>query len=378
MEKGPGIYVTIILLLFVSNLHAQDGGSMQGLGVETNFIDGKVIRHTSKFTAPIPHLSTALDLNFVSQTYGKKHWHHLRNFPMIGVGVVYTDYGNDAVFGRCLSVYPNLRIPIIRGKNLEWTFRVGDGLGYVTKKYQRISPIDTVNTAIGSHLNDFAIFMTDLCYNVNRHWRVQFGANFMHISNADYHSPNLGVNVAGTHFGVQYFPTSSRPKPISNDIPKLKNRWLAEIRLGVGYNEANAKGNPELPTYIVSGYASKRWLGKNKFFGGIDYAYHESTYDFLKTYGINYGHEMGHAWDGTVFAGNEFLLGNVGIVTQAGYYYRLTYLKYGNDPLNEKLGVNYYLLQHEKGVVKELFLSAFLTTHMIVAEYAEFGIGAGF
>ena len=351
---------------------------MAGYGVETNIIAGKVFKHTAKFTAPIPALSSALDLNFVRQTYGKKSWHQQRNFPLIGIGVIYTDYGNNAVFGNCLSIYPNLRFPLISGRKLDWTLRIGDGIGYVTRKYNRTIPIDTLNTAIGSNLNDFAIFMTDLSYNIDHHWRLQLGANFMHISNANYHRPNLGVNMVGAHIGVQYFMVNSRPKPVMQDIPKLKNRWLAEFRLGTGYTEANAKGNPELPNYIVSGYASKRWWGMNKFFAGIDYAYHASTYDFLKTYGINYGHEMGHAWDGTIFAGNEFLLGNIGIVTQVGYYYRLTYLKYGNDPLNEKIGVNYYLIQHEDGIIKELFLSAILTTHLTDAEYAEFGIGTGF
>jgi hypothetical protein len=59
-----------------------------------------------------------------------------------------------------------------------------------------------------------------------------------------------------------------------------------------------------------------------------------------------------------------------------GIYYHQTYLKF--DPVYEKIGGNFYLLRKEKGPVKELFLSAVLLTHAIVAEFAEFGIGAGF
>lgn len=364
--------------MFAGNLHAQTDSTLQGFGIEANLIGGKVFKHSPKFTAPIPAFSRAFDLNFVWQTYGKRKWEQQRNFPMIGVGAVYTDYGNNAVFGRCVSIYPNIRFTLLHDERVEWTLMIGDGLGYVTRKYNRTFPIDTINTAIGSNVNDFAVLLTDLCYNINKHWKIQLGGNFMHISNANYHRPNLGVNMVGAHAGVQFFPVNSKPKPIVRDIPKLSNRWLGEIRVGVGFKEANATGNPEKPSYIISGYASKRMWSKDKLYAGIDYAYHESTYDFLKTYAINVGHEMGHSWDGTFFVGNEFILGDIGILTQVGYYYRLTYLRYGNDPLNEKFGLKYYLIKQERGILKEMFVSAVLTTHMAVAEYAEFGVGAGF
>ena len=376
--KPLRFFVFIFFILFTHDLQAQCDNSMQGFGIETNLLAGKVIRHTVKFTSPIPALSTAMDVNFVWETFGKKDWQQRRNFPQIGLGVTYTDYGNNLVFGRAIGLYPNIQIPLARGKKLEWMFRIGDGLAYVTKKYNRTKPVDTLNVAIGSNINDFGIIMIDLRYHINDHWQVQYGVNFTHISNADFHAPNLGVNMLGTHIGVQYFPETCRPKHIIRELPKLKDRWLAQVRLGVGYNEANAKGNPELPTYVATGYVSRRWLGKNKLFAGVDYAYHESTYAFYKTWGIDIGHERGNAWDGTFFAGNEFLVGRVGIMTQVGYYYRVTYLKYGNDKFCEKLGGNLYLIKNEHGLLKELFVSAMLTTHMFAAEYAEFGIGTGF
>jgi hypothetical protein len=175
--------------------------------------------------------------------------------------------------------------------------------------------------------------------------------------------------------GVQYFPVTCRPKPIRVETPDLSNRWLAEVRLGMGFKEARAKGSPVLPTYIGSLYASKRWNNMNKLFVGIDYAYHEDVYAFLKNYGVDLGVEKANSWDGAVFAGNEFLVGKVGIMLQVGYYYHQTYLKF--DPLYEKFGGNFYFLRAEQGTLKELFMSAILVTHTTQAEYCEFGIGAG-
>ena len=362
--------------MYVSHSFAQCNNALDGFGIEANLLAGKVVKHSNKFTSPSPALSSAVDVNFVWQTYGKKDWHQRRNFPIIGVGINYTDYGINDVYGNCIGIYPNLQLRLLRREKLEWDLRLGNGLAYVTKKYQATEPYDTLNVAIGTNFNDFGIVMTDLRYHINKNWHVQIGANFTHISNGDYRQPNLGVNMVGLHAGVQYYPVSCHPKPIIKDLPKLKNRWLAEISMSVGYKEARAKGNPILPKYIGSVQVSKRWLGKNKFFVGADYAYHNDVHAFLINYGVNYGEEKQHSWDGTFFAGNEFLVGRVGLLMQLGVYYHQTFLKF--DAVNEKFGINYYLIHAEHGPVKELFLCARLITHEAVAEYSCFGIGMGF
>ena len=57
--------VLCVLLLSGRVLYAQENGSSDGFGVETNIITGRIIKHTPKFTAPIPPLSAALDVNFI-------------------------------------------------------------------------------------------------------------------------------------------------------------------------------------------------------------------------------------------------------------------------------------------------------------------------
>jgi hypothetical protein len=370
------LYLLLAGLFCVGAANAQpENEPGAGMAIEVNSLAGRIIKHSVNFTSPIPPLSTAFDANLVWQTYGKKDWQQGRNFPVIGLGVTYTGYGNNDIYGRCIGLYPNLQIPIIRRKNIEWTFRFGDGLAYVTKKHTPTA--DTINCAVSTNLNDFAIFMTDVRFHLDDHWQFQVGANFTHISNADYYQPNLGVNMVGLHVGVRYFPVTSNPKPIIRELPKLKNRWLAELRFSISYKEARAAGNPILPSYIYAGYASRRWLGKNKFFIGADYAWHGDVYAFLKYYGVyDNRNQRQYAWDGAGFIGNEFLVGRLGLITQVGVYYHQTFLKF--DAFYEKIGGHFYLIRNERGTVKELFLSGLLLTHEIVAQFAEFGIGAGF
>ncbi|MCW3123316.1 MAG: secreted protein [Flavipsychrobacter sp.] len=352
-----------------------------GFGVEANIMAGKIVKHSKKFTAPIPYLSTAVDVNMVWKTNGCRDWHARRKYPQIGVGFTYINYGDDQVFGSSVGIYPNLQIPLITGDKAELTMRIGDGIGYVTRKYQRTYPQDTINSAIGSHINDFAILMIDGRYRINNHWLVQGGLNFTHISNADTKQPNLGVNMVGGHIGAIYYPHTYSPKPLEREVPKLRNRWLLEAQMAISYKEARAAGSPILPSYIPSVQVSRRWRSKNKYYFGIDYAFHNDVLAFMRYYDVHNmpwepGRQRRESWDGAVFAGNEFLVGRVGILGQVGVYYKQTFLKF--DPICEKLGGKLYIVQREQGTVKEVFLSAMLLTHGAVAELAEFGIGASF
>ncbi len=370
--------VVLFLLLVVQlSLPVVAQQFQPGFGVEGNFMAGKVVKHSEKFTLPIPTLTTCYDVNFLWKTYGRKPWHKTRHYPVVGFGLTYIDYGMNSVYGQSIGLYTDVQMTFLRRGNWEWTFRLGDGVGYISKHYQTTPPIDTVNVAIGTHINDFGIFMTDLRYHLNNHFDLQAGAQFTHMSNGDYRNPNLGINAYGAHIGFRYAPVTSRPKHVEPDTAKTPpNHWYTELRLGIAYNEARTTGNPELPTYVVSLSEARRLGGKDKIFFGTYADYSQSTYAFLKHYGVDYGQEKQNAWDGAVFAGNEFLVGHVGISIEMGVYYKQTFLAF--VPFYERFGGTYYVLQREMGILKTVAITTRLLTHGAVAQYVEFGMGVGF
>lgn len=377
--RHPLTYLFLLCaLLWQANAYGQETPVPQGagMGMESNFIAGKILKHSPKFKAPIPDLSTAYEFNFVQQTYGTKDWQQRRKFPLVGFGFAYTHYGNDSVLGNVYGIYPILQLPLVRGKKIEWTLRLGFGLGYATKHFSRIPDWDTLNTAISSHVNNYSTISTDLRYHINDHFDLQAGLNFSHVSNAALMQPNLGINMYGAHIGIRYFPVSAHPKKIYKDLPKLSNRWLFQGRVGIAFNQAGYTDGPMYPIYLASAYVSRRWLSKNKMFAGIDYSYHSNVYAFLRNNVIYTGDEKSKSWKSAVFVGNEFLFGHVGIMLQVGYYIKQAELKL--DPYYEKIGGNLYLVQREKGPLKELCLSALLKVHQTQAELAEVGIGFGF
>jgi Lipid A 3-O-deacylase (PagL) len=359
------------MLPFFAN--AQAGA---GFGIEVNEVAGKVFRHEAKFTLPIPALTTETDVNLMWHTYGRKPWQQRAHYPTFGIGLCYVDYGMNSVYGRCFGAYPNLTLPLVSGVRWEWTVRGGVGAGYVTKKFSRTEPIDTVNVAIGSNVNAFIMFMTDARYHINTHWDAQLGLGATHISDGSTGKPNLGINMVGAHLGVRYFPVTSSPRRIRDTLPQLSRRWLIQARLSMAMVARNTSGGPDYPVYIAAAYASRRWSNVCRYFAGMDYYYHDEIYQYLRFNGLEPGHEAQNSWQSALFAGNEFIFGRMSIIVQMGAYLHQTYVK--QDPVYEKVGGQYYFVQREKGPVREVFMSVCLKTHETVAELVEAGFGIGF
>lgn len=346
------------------------------IGIEANFMAGKVLKHTPKFRAPVPELSTAFELAVLKQTDGRYDWEQRRHYPIWGFGASYVRYGIDSIYGSAIGVYPLIQFNILRGKKIEWTFRGGMGIGYATRHYERAPTWDTLNNAIGSAINNFSLFCTDLRYRVDAHWSLQLGVNFSHLSNGAMKQPNLGINMYGAHLGLRYWPDGDEPTRIGRERPRLSNRVLLQARLGFAFNESGNADGPVYPTYLGSLYLSRRYKSRNKIFAGVDYSYHTRIYAFERNNEINPGSEAAHAWKSAVFVGHEWLIGRLGVMAQVGWYIHEAVLRL--DPFYEKIGYNVYLVQRERGPLKELCVSMLLKTHLSSAELVEFGIGAGF
>jgi hypothetical protein len=337
---------------------------------------GKVLKHTKKFSAPVPELSTAAEVVLLKQTAGRQDWEQRRHYPLWGVGLSCTRYGIDSIYGNSIGLYPVLQIPLIRGKSLEWTLRVGMGIGYVTQHYERSPGWDTLNNAIGSSVNNFTMLTTQLRYRLNESWSLHAGLSFSHLSNGAMKQPNLGVNMYGGQVGLRYWPDGDRQQRIVRERPRLRNRILAQARLGMAFNESGTTDGPIYQTYLATVFASRRYGSKNKILLGIDYSYHTSIYAFQRNNEINVGNERANSWKSAVFVGHEWLFGRMALVAQFGVYIKEAVLRH--DPYYQKIGYNYYLIRNEQGGLKELCLSVLLKTHKSDAELVEYGLGIGF
>lgn len=354
----------------------QEHRNWDGCAAEVNLWYSKMIRHTSRFTGPLSRQSYVAELNIIKQTSGQKDWHIRRNYPVVGLGFIYIDYNIPDIYGQVFGIYPNIQLRLIKGEKLEWTLKAGMGLGYVTKPYSRFPKVNTENVAIGGHLNNVSPFTTDIRYKANDHWQFQAGLNFVHVSNAAFRQPNLGINMWGCHIGARYFPVGSNPGKDRRSVPRLSSRLLFQARGAVAFAESRPAGGPLYTNYIGTVYASMRYLSRNKLLAGVDYTYQSSTYAYLKNYEMSIENYVSQSSQAAIFVGNEFLLGRVGVVFQVGYYVKKMYEQ--TQSLYQKLGGNLYIVQKETGLFKELYASVLLKTHTTTADFCEIGLGVGF
>ena len=362
------------MLMASSSLFAQQASRLAGYGVEINTIYGKVLKHNYIFP-PLPASSYAIDVCILKQTTGEKAWQSERKFPLVGLGITYTDYGIDVVYGKCIGLYPVWEIPIVKGDRLEWTCRFGYGIGYVTRTYERAPSWNLENNLIGSHINNFTMFTTQLRYKFSDKIHMHTGFNFSHISNGSFRWPNLGINMYGGHIGVRYFPVTDNPQRTAATKTKLPNRWGAQLRLGMGMVEYNNTDGPFYPVYAATVLGSWRYGGKNKVLAGVDYNYYSSVHDFLRNNEVEVGEEKAASWEGAIFIGHEFVIGKIGVIAQFGMPFKTTYIN--DDKTIQKLGYCYYVVQKEEGLLKDLTLNCFIKSNNLEAANLEFGIGAG-
>ncbi len=370
------LFFILSLFLYVSlNGFAQQQPAWSGFGIESNVMIGKILKHNARFTGPIPDQSYSVEINLVKKTYGQKDWQQRRRYPQLGLGFYYNNYNLPGIYGQVFGIFPNIQLPLIRRGNFEWTFRAGMGVCYDTKPYERLPVTNTENVAIGGHWNNISPFSADIRWRFSEHWDLQAGLNFSHVSNAAFQQPNLGINMYGAHIGVRYFPVTSTPEKIKRNLAPLSNRWLFQARASIAFIENAPADGPLNPVYMGALFASKRYWSKNKVYAGLDYYYNTAKYAKLKSIEHFQGSEFSHSTQAAAFLGNEFLLGRLGILFQLGYY--LHKMDEQKENLYQKLGGNFYLVQKEKGPVKEVFFSAILKTHMANAELFEMGIGIG-
>lgn len=375
--RMPKFLLTIpLVLFFISGFGILKAQETQGFGIESNLVAGSLFKHTARFTGPIPSFSGLAECNLLWKTNGKKDWQIRRHYPTFGLGIAFNYYDNK-VYGQSIGVYPMIELPLVKQKSWEWTVRFGMGLGYISKHYKPFAPYwDTLNNAMGADVNNFSLLSSDARWHIDKNWDVQAGITFTHMSSAKFRLPNLGVNFMGLHAGVRYFPSSGFKKKINHAVSTMPNNYGLQMRQAVGMTTGESIGSAATPVWVASIAITKRYWGHNKIYLGADYGYHQNVYNFMRLQAIYPGNESASSWNLGIFAAHEFLYGSVGLYLQMGAYLKQTLL--AKAPIYQRLGMKWYLMQQEKGVVKNLYLSTILKTHYATAEYAEIGLGIAF
>lgn len=345
-------------------------------GIETNYYFGKIIRHNSKVTTPITQFSHAYEIGINFYNFGNKAWQRQRKFPSAGISFIHGIYGDKKYFGQSFSILPYINLWFFRTKYVDGFFRMGFGIGFLTKHYQ---PIDNPqNVMIGSVVNNITQFKVGFNWKINEHVFLTTAGSFTHWSNAKFQNPNLGVNLPAITIGLHIFPVVKAQAYQLEKPGKPRKRNEGLIKFSMGFNEmGRVSGGPKFPKFIGTiGY--NRYTGSvNKIMMGINIAYDPMLYQQYKYSEIHKG--MNQHWQATnmsVYIGDELMFGKIGLFALVGYYVHFPEPK--PKSYYFKFGANYYYYSFGKNKDQKMFVGVNLKSHNAVAEMIEFGTGITF
>jgi len=305
--------------------------------------------------------------------------------------LLYTNFGNNNVFGHQLGVAPYIAFPIFNRAKTDYKLKLGLGLAYFTKSFDSIS--NTSNQLIGAPFSwDFKLFLYRNMYS-SSNFNLFLGAGLSHESNGHIKMPNMGINSVLLSLTGQFY-TNKNPYFVPNRI-KGKNyapkKMFFYFRKGFGIHEQSVSEGPRIgrkkPVYITSiavGYTYNKHL---KLRTGFTYKYYEQYHTHLienNVDGLSNQPNL-NASNVVFYVGNEFLMSHFSMDTEVGInLYKPFYNKF--HPSNKigpsllkvfatRLGVNAYLFNTNKLPPHNVSIGVILNANLAKADFTELSIG---
>ncbi len=210
--------VLLIMHLHGGNALAQHKQWGSNLLLEGRVNYGFLINHHLEMEIYNSHFP-AFEINIGKETFGLERWQAMYQYPVIGISYWNSQLGNSKFLGSANAVFPYVNYPLWRNKKQELNFRVGLGLAYLTKRFDRINNYKYI--AIGSHLNAAINLMAEYRYRISPRMQTSVGFALMHFSNGSTKTPNYGINTPAINLAFAYRLSKENSYMSRKVIPKL-------------------------------------------------------------------------------------------------------------------------------------------------------------
>jgi hypothetical protein len=377
-RKAPGQLIVRVLFLYFlwlpCSMHGQYTHKLftSNMLVEAKFSYGFLYAHHVELAIFNSHFP-AVELNIQQETYGKHKWERAYAYPLIGLSFWYSGLGNSKYLGSAYAIYPFINFPLFRHENFMLNFRFGLGLGYLTKKFDRLT--NYKDLAIGSHFNAAVNLTFEARYRINHRLILSGGFGLQHFSNGSLKLPNYGINYPLVNVGIAY--RLARENTFINDrfiAPtdpfEAVVRHLMEFHVGFAIGSKNMQAIVKQNFLVYHLYENTFFpvSRKSKVGFGLDLSYDASHVVTLESRGVEVDNKLKILRPGINAA---YLLGlsKLSFIFNMGCY--LGGQEKTNGPLYEKISFQY-------GVTDNFFLSVMLKVHFGRADYIGWGLGYRF
>jgi len=301
----------------------------------------------------------------LKQTIGKDYWELLYKYPIYGIGLSFSNLGNNKVYGYASSIYTCFEYTIIKFDNININTNFNLGYSYINKKFHVYN--NYLNRAIGSNHNIFIRLSINTAIKINHDNRFILNWSLTHYSNGKTKSPNYGLNILTLGLG---FRTSINNANIENNtyldqLPVYKKfshffifsggRKVYDNLLNVNYKFFTASYQLNYLKTLMKQYGA-----------GLSIFYDESIGEAIAKNSGKYDNRLNIRFRMGIYGVRSFQFKNVLFHFMLGYY---VYSKYKDLTLfYSRFFLQYYLNNN-------IFLGIGLKAHLAKADMLEWGIG---
>ena len=306
------------------------------------------------------------ELSFNKKTNGSKYWHQLYNYPTFGLTLQYNNLGNSEILGKAFAFYPYLSSPLVKSNKLKLNFKFGAGLGYLTKKFDK--DINYKNVAISTNLNICINFGLEFQQKLNNYCSFYEGLNINHFSNGALKIPNTGINLPSIALGFRYNLSDIQDENLfSQEFPKIEKKYFLSVMTAVGSKEIYPPYGKNYPAFSFCLGFNKQTSLKHIFNLNLDLFYNMSDYEILNRKNIEYS-KISILKPG-ISLGHEYVFDKTTFGLALGSY--LYAKNNANINIYNRIGFKRYINEN-------IFFNLTLKSHLLVADYIEWGCGYKF
>ena len=362
-----------LMCLLIMQLHGSSSFAQHKQWGSNLLLEGRVnygflINHHLEMEIYNSHFP-AFEINIGKETFGTERWQSMYNYPIIGVSYWNSQLGNSKFLGTANAIFPYVNYPLWRNNKHELNFRVGLGLAYLTKRFDRINNYKYI--AIGSHINAAIHLMAEYRLRVSPQIHTSIGLGLMHFSNGSTKTPNYGINTPALNLAFAYRLSKENSYMSRKLVPKLykfefPGSSFIDFSFGttVAYKDMGNEYERTFMIYTLTGNAMKSISFKSSIGLEADLTMNMSDYYIANKKKIEYNGKNSLLRFGV---GPVYHLNMANLSYNFGFGY---YLKGLMAPENIyfKIGLQYM-------ITSKVYANLTLRTHFGQADFVGLGVG---
>lgn len=182
--------------------------------------------------------------------------------PQWGAGLFFGQTGSKQYVGKMGGLFSFISLPLFKYKTFTSNLRLGAGLGWIEKPYDKIT--NHKNVLIGSPINGYINAFWQNEWGIAPNTFLNAGVSFSHLSNGSSSLPNLGLNIPAVSAGVRYGGTLS-PKELQTMLNPAAKKWAINAYTSLGIKQKPWVGSKRYIINVVSTEISKRVSVRSQF-----------------------------------------------------------------------------------------------------------------